>query len=92
MSLIWIIYIGYFQPYKQLVDNKLEIFNEICLLCSTYPLFAFTDYILDVDIKYNTGWILITATSINILVNLVILVKRTVYRLGEILNKKCEKK
>ena len=75
-----------------MLNNKMEIFNELCLLCSTYPLFVFTDYIDNVDLKYNTGWILIGATIFNIIFNLIVLVRTTYKKLKTCYKEKCGKK
>jgi hypothetical protein len=76
-SVFWIIYIGYYKPYKEVNLNYLEIFNEVCLFLSVYPLFVFTDFVADSKIKNSTGWWLIICTCTNILVNFIILFYKT---------------
>lgn len=50
--------------------NKLEIFNELCILGAAYHLFVFTQYVDDPKIQYNVGWSMIGITGLNIVVNM----------------------
>lgn len=60
--------------------NRLEIFNELCILCSSYTLFLFTDF-LSIEQKErfdrNDGFILMGLGIGNILVNMFIIVKKS---------------
>ena len=38
-------------------QNRLELFNDGFLLFQSYFIFAFTDYIIDQDVKFNLGYI-----------------------------------
>jgi hypothetical protein len=70
-----LIYLIYSRPFGKPLLNMIEIFNEFCILVAAYHLFAFTDYLDDVRIKYNGGWSLIVITIINIIVNLFIMLR-----------------
>jgi hypothetical protein len=67
-------YLGYVTPFNEPVINKLEIFNEVCILIICYHLFLLTDFIDNPETQYNVGWSLIFMTALNILMNLIIIV------------------
>ena len=46
-----IIYLIQFKPYEDTSTNSNEIFNECCVLAASYQLFAFTDYVDDLEAK-----------------------------------------
>lgn len=50
--------------------NKLEIFNELCIMGAAYHLFVFTQYVDDPIMQYNVGWSMIGVTALNIIVNM----------------------
>ena len=54
-------------------NNKLEIFNEICILTVSYHLFLFTDFTDSNSLNLDLGWMLIAITGINIIANLTII-------------------
>jgi len=53
--------------------NKLEIFNELCIMGAAYHLFVFTQYVDDQTLQYNVGWSMIGVTTLNIVVNMAIM-------------------
>lgn len=63
------IYVAYYKPFKKSLDNKKEIFNEVCILLVAYTLFIFTDFQMDIIIKSNVGYLLICIVVLNIVVN-----------------------
>lgn len=44
---LMIIFLGVVKPYRNPLFNKLEIFNELCIIATSYHLFLFTDYVPD---------------------------------------------
>ena len=51
-------------PLKERFANRLELFNESCLLCIAYHIFCFSDWVSDVTWRYRIGfscvvWILV---------------------------------
>jgi hypothetical protein len=52
--------------------NRLELFNEICILIVSLHLYLFTMFVPDPELKYSIGWSLIGVTCLNIGVNMVI--------------------
>jgi hypothetical protein len=56
-------------PLNQSLLNRMEIFNEWTLLVCSYFLFAFTDFVGDVETRYLFGWVFIGLAVCNICVN-----------------------
>ena len=56
-------------PMNQPLLNRMEIFNECCLLVSSYFLFLFTDFVPDVKTRYMIGWGFVGLQIFNIGVN-----------------------
>ena len=54
--------------------NRLEIFNELCILSCTLLLPIFTDMIDDYHLQYQTGYLLIGIFVLNSAVNTLYLV------------------
>ena len=52
--------------------NKLEMFNELCLVLASYHLFTFTSYVNSSSIQYSVGWSMIGVTTLNIAVNMIV--------------------
>ncbi len=44
-SMVVFMYIIYAKPFEDSALNKIEIFNEFCILVTTYHLICFTDFI-----------------------------------------------
>jgi len=72
MSKITIIYIIQFRPYEDRSTNNNEIFNEGCILATSYTLFIFTDYVNDFDFREIMGYCIIGCILMNFGVNLLI--------------------
>lgn len=73
-SLLNIIFIGIVKPFEQHHLNKLEIFNELCILASFYHLMLFTPYINNPVLKYSIGWSIITVITFNIGINMLLII------------------
>ena len=52
--------------------NKMEIFNEICLVVASYHLFTFTSFVNSSSMQYSVGWSMIGVTTLNIAVNMIV--------------------
>ena len=61
--------------------NNLEIFKEVSVYVACLHLLMFTDYTLDNDVWYRTGWSIIAFASFNLTVNLVCTVVQAVWPL-----------
>ena len=57
------------KPLNQSFLNFIELFNESCLLVSSYFLPLFTDLVPDVHLRYQIGWYFIWLQIFNIGVN-----------------------
>lgn len=68
------IYLGLVQPYSDPFMNKVEIFNELCILVVSYHLFMFTKFAPKPEIQYNAGWTIISITLLNIGTNMAIII------------------
>lgn len=66
------------KPLNQPFLNRIEIFNECCLLCSTYFLFLFTDFVPSPTTRYTLGWAFIGLQIANIGVNWLCLLYKVV--------------
>lgn len=69
-SVFMIILVGELEPFRSDSANKMEFFNEVFVLVSTYHFYEFTDYMPDVDAREMVGKSLVYLTIINVLVNL----------------------
>jgi hypothetical protein len=54
--------------------NKLELFNELCILTVTYPVLLFSGFVAPEfsESLYNAGWLMIVSIAINISVNMLV--------------------
>jgi len=67
--LLMLIFFVHVTPLNQPLLNRMEIFNECCLLVSSYFLFLFTDFVPDVKTRYMIGWGFVGLQIFNIGVN-----------------------
>jgi hypothetical protein len=80
-SQLLLIYLIKVQPYVLPELNYLEIFNETSICIASYHLLFFTDFTTEPEFQYKVGWSIIGITTINILVNMLIMVKATIIKL-----------
>ena len=83
------IYLVYYKPFKDSNLNKLEIFNELCVLACSYHMLLFTDVINDGSIKYKIGFSMIAFGVLSISVNSLIMVVKTLIQAKVVLRKLC---
>ena len=69
------------KPFENPVLNKMEIFNEICIIVVGYHLILFTDYEPDDETQYKGGWSIIGITVLNIGVNMGVMMVFTVMKM-----------
>jgi hypothetical protein len=75
-------------------NRVLEFFNEAIILLCCYHTFCFTDFVDDPIIRYNVGFSLIVLTSINVGVNIIVMMLETLkklFRIFKVLRQKYEK-
>ena len=73
-----LIYLITNKPFKDKVQNIMEIINETTFATVTMSYIMFTDFNEDYDCKLYVGWGLIGATLLNILVNYLVVLYKTV--------------
>ncbi len=76
------------KPLNEPFLNRMEIFNELCLLICSYYLFMFTDFIPDVQTRFLAGWGFIGIAVFNIGVNWACLFYKVYLVLRVIIKKK----
>ena len=68
-SLTYGIYIGWYQPFKSIVTNRIELINEFFIRVANYHLFCFTDFVDPIG-KETMGLSLIYVTLTNFAVSI----------------------
>eukprot|EP00347_Sterkiella_histriomuscorum_P005693 403355625 len=76
-SLLFVMYVMIMKPFESSLLNKMEAFNEICILGVVYHFFLFSDYITDEDIKYDAGWSACFVLAIQMLVNISVMMTQS---------------
>ena len=73
-AIIQIIITGYVKPFSggRFVNN-MEVFNECMLLLIMYTMLCFTDFVPDVKMQYNVGYVSCTLLVGHLLVNLALM-------------------
>ena len=66
-------YTAHVRPYKELIQNVQEVFNECTVLIAAYHLFGFTEWIFDMERRMELGWSLIAIIILNVCFNFTIL-------------------
>jgi hypothetical protein len=80
MALFQAIYLIHARPlYDQKILGRLEIFNSMYLLVTSYFLIMFTDFVIDPIIRSYIGevyfWLSIVIIAINVLITLFVIVR-----------------
>ena len=65
-----VILIGHIQPFETLFRERLEMFNEVCLMFVVYPIICFSPMVTNYHRKHEMGFICIGIISLNLIVNL----------------------
>lgn len=69
LSELNLIHLIFYKPYIEKYNNRLEIFNEFCIIIMGYQLVMFTDFVDDENTKYYSGYTLIGIIGLNFLFN-----------------------
>ncbi len=80
MALLQTVFLLHTRPlYDQKVLGRLELFNSMYLLITSYFLILFTDFVLDPLIRAQIGeiyfWLSIAIIVINLLITLIVLLR-----------------
>ena len=78
-SLGIVIFILQMKPLESTFFNKLECFNEICIICLTYTTMCFTDFLPDPQTRSELGLYYIALNAFMISVHMYLLVKSIVW-------------
>ena len=65
-----LIALGPTEPFHSPAQRKLETFNELILLLWCYHMFIFTDFVPEPELRYQTGYFLISIVGFCLFVNL----------------------
>ena len=68
-----VVFLLNFKPFITNTMNRVELFNEICILVVHYMVLAFEGMINDVDTIYLLGYTVILFTLFNLFANMLIL-------------------
>lgn len=64
LNLAACIYMGQVKPWIPRIYNRVEMFNEVCIMFATFILVSFTDFGPDIENKFTMGWQIIGVISI----------------------------
>ena len=70
-------YLIYFYPMEDIFQNRMEIFGEVINLILMYHVLLFTDFVLDLDLRYKIGYWFIFFIFVFISVHIFFLAKTT---------------
>ena len=73
LNLFSCIYYGYNKPFEGSIKTYLDAFNEFCITLVSWHMMMFTDFILDLDLRYQLGWGMITIICLNTFVNMIVI-------------------
>ena len=74
LNIFMILYIGSSYSLESLLLNRMEIFNEACIIVITLHLLFFTDW-LSIELQAKCGWSMVAWTAFLVVVNLTIVIK-----------------
>jgi len=63
------LYLIVFKPFKEDSKNYQEIFNECCILASSFVLFSFSSFDQNTSDQITYGWVFISILIFNMSVN-----------------------
>ena len=66
--------VGLIEPYRNTVQNQLELLNEAFIAITLYHLILFTDFVVDKSVQDLIGISLIVSLSVNIGVDLGVII------------------
>jgi hypothetical protein len=72
---VQLIIICYCNPYESAFQRRMELFNEAMVTLIMYSIICFTDFIPDINIRYQLGYVSIILICIHFTVNVVVLLK-----------------
>ena len=67
-------YTAFYCPYSRKISNVQEVINEWTVLLASYHLLTFTEWVYDLELRYQLGWSVIATIILNVLFNASIMV------------------
>jgi hypothetical protein len=77
-STINFIYLVVTKPVEKSFNNKIEIFNEACILLCAHEINVLLDDSIPTNLKDTLGWVIMATAALNILVNLSIVIVNSI--------------
>lgn len=87
LSQLNLLYLIKYQPFKGALTQRIEIFNELCILLASLQFFCYTDFLAQADMKTFLGYWLIATVFLNFTVNIVVQIGATLAMLPRLLRK-----
>ena len=81
-NLLITIYHGYNKPFLESKQNRIELMNEYFMATMSFLILTFTDWVNDIMVKYQYGWVFIILISVDIFVNLIIILLNCAIRIS----------
>ena len=75
MTIIWIFHVTYYKVFISKEQNRIEITNEVFNMLISYTFLLYTDFVVDLEVRYKIGSITITLIVALIAVNIYSMVK-----------------
>lgn len=75
MTSLWIYHVMNNNVFVTKNQVKIEVINEVFNMLISYTFLLFTDYLVDLEIRYQVGWFTIFLIIILILTNIFSMVK-----------------
>lgn len=69
------------KPIDGKVQNRLENFNETCIIVISFHLIWFTDYVSDLHFEIQAGRSMLAFLAINSLVNLIMIINALYHKM-----------
>ena len=69
-TMLYTIYILHFEPYIEKRDNMIRVWNEVSVLLVSFVLIGMSSDFIEIDTKYNLGFVYILFASTNFVYNL----------------------
>ena len=92
LSLFMLCYLLLGRTFSDPFFKKLDIFNEVCILLSSYHLYLYSDYLDSITLQYSVGWSMIAVTLFNIASNVMVVVVCTAVEVIRKIRRCCKKR
>lgn len=86
------IYLNKVMPKESRQQNALEIINEFLNIVVITHFYLFTDFVQDLDVKYNLGWSLLFVISSMLFLNFFCVIKDFIHKMVNFKKGKDQKK